>query len=284
MEQNWDDTQRSFDCPLTDEQYSIVIFYIRNYGRTFSHDEFRARCISEAEAGRGLDTIKELAAIDADLTSDFSTLLMKSLLLERTATWLEIRSADPLDQYGRRNPFLDFPLEKWIEDAFMFMEALKALVKNCMEAVDRRILKNLQPVQEPMLESDLTSLARALRPFQAEFTSSVQDIARVLRERRGIINVRPTHKYCAALILEAIRDGLGITDSVDFMNIWISYSRSPKEDQAPTVERWFDKNNLLRNSINEAGKRGTPRFHDAKVQAETIRAALLHLRDKRSVW
>ncbi|MBL0322759.1 MAG: hypothetical protein IPP80_10380 [Ignavibacteria bacterium] len=284
MEQNWDDTQRSFDCPLTDEQLSIVIFYIRNYGRTFSPDEFRARCISEAEAGRGLDTIRELAAIDADLTSDTSTLMMKSLLLERTATWREIRSADPLDQYGRRNIFLDFPLDEWIEDAYTYMEALKTLVKNCVETVERRILKNLQPVQEPMLESDLTSLALVLWNFRQFFVSDVQLVARVFRNGRGTIAVRIEKKIGAAMFLEAIRIGLGILNPSDYMNIQIIHALHDAAMKEAVPESWYTHKNVLADRANTKRSKDQPNFSQYVTLAKEILHAVTPLKDKRNQW
>ncbi len=252
IEQHYDSP---FDPLRSNEVFSVIQFYSNNVKDSPEDlEQFEKYFLDRSECDGAANVLVDLGEARGGFQSDLNVLVDKAVLLNLIAEWRAIRSPDPDNAYGRRNFFLDMPLEVWVENAYRILNTYIATTNHTIEKLISQLSSSIDiTTLEP--PEHYSAIEKLLHPFRAEFRTPIPEVVNILSARKGLIIMASPFVWRGSLLLKHVRQGLGI-DPKELKKVQLQFVDSIRERTRDQFS-WFDKRDLVNNHVNVAREIGS---------------------------
>ena len=233
--------------------------------------------VDQLERGEGLDALREAHQQLGALLADFD-------ILESQGLWPASDHISDERLHFRRlslSPdhfILRLPEEEYLDyqdRIFNVLTAIKARIaclQECAAVLESNLKKRSRVTGAPDTAASDTPADIAFGEIHREFATPPDQVIQIIKERTGVIRMKTPNRYCAALLLQAVRIGLKVDFGPAFRGVRIDFG---DDDEASILNlpTWYDEHgrDMLQNMINTARSRGSKLYHPYSKRADELR-------------
>lgn len=277
--EKWSDTEIVHDSPFPASVWVVIQHYRALDSDGLDLDRFKADCSATADSGHAGGLLIELAKLQQQLESDRDMLIGPDFLLDRLAQWRFKTTKNATNAYGVRNVYLDWPIDKWVNEAWDALMQLLSAVTSELDQLRSTVISSTSSSDQP--PESYSPLAKVLFPFRSHFETPIPDVVHTLRVRSGEIIMSTSAQVVGALILETIRIGLDISTARHLSRVTIYFPKAYKAHDPKDGKKWFTTRNELANLVTTTRHSANPhqQFTDMETRMNELQ---LQLKDMKS--